>query len=326
MAATYGWSPRDVLLSTGNLHTMSGLRNPCVAAAVAGSAVVVAGQEVRGSPLALAEAVRRRRTTLLTTVPAALRALLQAAGRCEAGALSSLRAVLSTADRLPEELRAGFEKAFGVTVYNYFGLTETCGLCAGEIPGRSCQGRDTVGHPVGAELRLVAEDGRDASPGQPGELWVRSAHLMLGYFRDEEASRGCFAGDWYRTGDLAQPNPDGSYSLIGRLRQIVKNAQGEILSPVEVEEALRTHPEVADAGACVAPDAGCSGQIAAFVVPRVPLAGPAERERWITVLRRHLLATVGAKRSPARIEVRSRLPRNSNGKLRIGELLRGEDQ
>jgi acyl-coenzyme A synthetase/AMP-(fatty) acid ligase len=321
MARSYEWSPRDVLLSTGDLHTMSGLRNPTVATACAGSAAVVPAAESRRGPLAVADCANRHRVTLLTTVPAALRGLLKAADRLQPGSLCALRAVLSTAARLPEELRASFEGRFRVPVLDYYGLTETAGFCAGRLPRSGSCAIASIGRPVDALFRLVDENGVDAAEGSSGELWIQSANLTSGYLDDPEATGAAFSGRWYRTGDLAVRNPDGSYSLVGRLREIIKNSHGEIVAPAEIEDALMSHPGVVDAGACAVSGGDGREKLLAFAVPQSGCGGDADAERLSVELRRYLLARLGPKRAPADVFVRKNLPRNSNGKLKAAELI-----
>jgi radical SAM protein with 4Fe4S-binding SPASM domain len=324
MAGTYKWSSDDVLMSVGDLHTMSGLRNPCVAAVQAGAAVVIAAADVRRSPLALAECVGRHRATLLVTVPAALRQFLLVENRLQSSVLASLRCVFSTADRLPEELRLAFSERFKVLVINYYGLTETAGFCGGEIPGLSCVGRASIGHPVGAQFRLVDKSGHELKTEEPGELWIKSDNLMRGYYQDPDATAAAFFGPWYKTGDLARRNQDGSFSLLGRMRDIIKNTHGEIVATVEVEEVLIAHPDIAEAGVGISTDAAGQESMIAFVVPSPQTLKVSDQTQWLTGLRKHLLKKLGSKRVPAAIRIIDKIPRNSNGKILVAQLLSEE--
>jgi len=321
VAEAFGWGAEDVLVGLGDLHVMSGLRNPCVAAVYAGAAVVVADAEVRRTPHAVAELLARRRGTILATVPAALRAL--AALGPPRRPLRALRQVLTTAAPLAPSVRAAFEGAYGVAVRDYYGLTETAGLCAAEPPREpgAPAAPGGIGGPVGALFRLVGADGRDVAAGEAGELWVSSTQLMSGYLDEPAATAEAFVDGWYRTGDLARRLPDGGYALVGRLKDVFKNAAGEVVAASAVEEALRARPGVLDAGVVVGRDAG-GERLDAYVVLAVDGAdgGAADRERRLAELHRGVVAELGPGRAPTRIHCVDRLARNANGKLRRQEL------
>ncbi len=136
MAKTYEWRSDDVLISPGELHTMSGLRNPVVASVVAGSSIVIAPCKQRATAIGIAQIIDRHLGTLLTTVPAALAQLVSVRDRLQPNALKSLRRVLTTGSFLSSTVRADFECEFDVEVLSYYGLTETAGFCAGDLPDR----------------------------------------------------------------------------------------------------------------------------------------------------------------------------------------------
>lgn len=244
VAESYGWGSEDRLLSSADLHTMSGLRNPCIAAVHAGASVVVPSHEVRGSVLGLAETIRRHDVTVLTLVPAAVRQLLEVADRLTQGTLGTVRQALSTGANLSKELRTRFESAFGCRLYDYYGLTETAGFCAGELPQFLDERGGIPGRPVDAILRVVDQQGGDVSPGEVGELWIQSANLMIGYLGDREETERVFSGRWFRTGDVVTADGSRHFRLIGRASEIMKNSRGEIVSLIEVRDALEAHPDV----------------------------------------------------------------------------------
>jgi acyl-CoA synthetase (AMP-forming)/AMP-acid ligase II len=103
----------------------------------------------------------------------------------------------------------------------------------------------TLGRPDPAyEVTIVGADGAPVRPGEPGELWVRNPHLMIGYFQRPDATRAAIDADgWLHTGDLVRAWPDGNLELVGRLSEMFKSG-GENIYPREVERALETHPAV----------------------------------------------------------------------------------
>ncbi len=311
MADSYGWRCDDVLLNLGELHTMSGLRNPCVAALHAGAAFVAADAVDRANALRVARLVRDHRATLLGCVPAMLGQFNRFGERIGTDRLETLRQVICTGSSLTDAVVAGFEARFGVPVMNYYGLTETAGLCTGVVPRRDGSRPAGIGIPLGCRIRIVDRAGEPVGAGEPGELLVRSDRLMTGYWREPRLTERVLADGWFRTGDLVRQEPDGSLLLVGRLADSFKDRRGEFVHPGAVEEVLELHPHVAEAGVCgyAAPDGGTF--MAAFIVaapdaPRGDLAGE---------LRRFVAERLGPHRTPDRIERIDLLPRGTNDKL-----------
>ncbi|MEM7200152.1 MAG: class I adenylate-forming enzyme family protein [Planctomycetota bacterium] len=312
MAQTFGWTETDVYFGLGDLHVMSGFRNPCVATVHAGAATVVATAAVRRTPQAVVDAATRRGATILGTVPAAVRGLVAIADRV-ATRPTRLRLVLSTAAPLPEAVRSAFEAAYAIPVVAYYGLTETAGLCAAET--RRTTGAVAIdggiGQPVEALFRLVGADGVDVAPGATGELWIHSANLMCGYLGDPEATRAALVDGWFRTGDLARREADGSFRLVGRAKDVFKNAFGEIVAAAEVEAAIRAHAAVADAAVLVA-STETGERLEAYVVAH---GARPDTAAWLADLHRHLVTALGPKKVPTGLHPVDALPRNANGKV-----------
>jgi acyl-CoA synthetase (AMP-forming)/AMP-acid ligase II len=114
---------------------------------------------------------------------------------------------------------------------------------------------DSVGFPAeGVEVRLVTADGQPAPQGEPGEVQARSRYNMLGFWRRPQETADAFTEDGYfRTGDLAVQRPDGSFRLVGRIREMYKSG-GYNVYPREIEAVLEAHPAVALAAVVSRPD------------------------------------------------------------------------
>jgi acyl-coenzyme A synthetase/AMP-(fatty) acid ligase/SAM-dependent methyltransferase len=321
LARHFGLRSEDVHLGLGDLHVMSGLRNPAIAVVHAGACTVIASAEVRTEAVTQTECVARRRVTVLSTLPAALRRLTLVADRLPPRALAPVRLVLTAGAALPSEVRDRFQALFDVRVRDYYGLTETAGLCIAEPLEDAGPRERSLGVPVDALLRVVDDEGADVPRGAEGELWVHGQNLMVGYLDDPAATRAAFAGPWFRTGDRVRLTADGRCVLLGRTRDIIKNAHAEIVSAREVEEAILALPGVADAGATPYVDAAGQDQLAAAVVPAVSFGDGDARAAWLAELRRLLFARLGQKRMPARLLACSALPRNAAGKVRRETLL-----
>jgi acyl-CoA synthetase (AMP-forming)/AMP-acid ligase II/SAM-dependent methyltransferase/uncharacterized protein YbaR (Trm112 family) len=308
LAEAYGWGPQDVLLSLGGFHAMSGLRNPCLAGFHAGATLLVASEAQRAQPLLAMAWSHEQQATVLSTVPAFLHRALVVRERLAPGAL---RQILCTGAQLPPSVQTEVEAAFGVPVFDYYGLTETCGVCVLTPPdeARGAPGSAGIGRPAGAIARIVDEHGAPVAPGAIGELWVHSGNLMVGYADQPDLSDAMIRDGWLRTGDSAHVRPDGQIVLLGRRDERIKTARGEILYAAELEVWLDGHPHVAEVAVVPYKDAHHDAQLAAFVVPA---AGAAAEPG---ALQRAIADALGPHRAPAHLALVAELPRGSNGKI-----------
>jgi crotonobetaine/carnitine-CoA ligase len=158
-----------------------------------------------------------------------------------------------------------------------FGLRVICGYAMSESPygtvwARGTRPYGTLGtirqHPTLGEINegRVMRDDKPVPPGEVGELELRNPAIMLGYWgMPEETARVIRPDGWLRTGDLVVENPDGTLTFIGREKEVIRR-RGENLSPAEVEEALGTHPGVAEVAVVGVPSELTEEEVKAFVV------------------------------------------------------------
>src|SRR5581483_845483 len=128
----------------------------------------------------------------------------------------------------------------------------------------------TIGLPVAdTEARIVdAETGRDELPtGTVGELVVRGPQVMKGYFNNPAETAAVLRDGWLYTGDLAKRDADGFFTVVDRKKDIIKTS-GFLVFPAEVEEVLRTFPNVAEAAVIGVPDNERGEIVKALLVPR----------------------------------------------------------
>lgn len=156
------------------------------------------------------------------------------------------------------------------------------------------------------DVRLV-RDGVDVPEGDVGEVWLRGPSVSPGYWRRPEDTAAAFIDGWYRSGDLARHEPDGVYRLVDRLKDMYVSG-GENVFPAEVEAALATHANVADAAVVGVPDAQWGETGLAFVVPR-------ESSFDVNALRAHCQARLAKYKCPARFIAIDAVPRNAAGKI-----------
>jgi acyl-CoA synthetase (AMP-forming)/AMP-acid ligase II len=167
--------------------------------------------------------------------------------------------------------------ALGMGITHLYGLTETYGP-AGICDWRSAwdalpiaeqarrKARQGVANVIGEPIRVVDDDGADVPRDAQtmGEIAIRGNNLMLGYYRDEAATRKSAPDGWFRTGDLGVMHADGYVELRDRAKDIIISG-GENISSVEVEQALTAHAAVLEVAVVAAPDAKWGEVPVAFV-------------------------------------------------------------
>jgi carnitine-CoA ligase len=158
-----------------------------------------------------------------------------------------------------------------------FGFEIVCGYALSESPygliwKRGTRPFGTLGcprqHPTLGEINeaRVLDNGRPVSAGGTGELELRNPAVMVGYYGMPEETEKVLSGGWLRTGDLVRVNADGTFTFVGRKKEIIRR-RGENLSPLEVEMALEAHPEVTEAAVVGVPSELSEEEVKAFVVP-----------------------------------------------------------
>ena len=137
---------------------------------------------------------------------------------------------------------------------------------------------------------------------------MRGDNVMVGYYRDEEATEEAFRGGWFHSGDLGVVHPDGYVELRDRLKDVIISG-GENIATIEVEQALAAHPSVSEVAVVAAPDERWGEVPVAFVTAA---AGEAPEERELQQFARGRLARF---KVPKRIEVVDDLPKTGTGKI-----------
>jgi acetyl-CoA synthetase len=159
-------------------------------------------------------------------------------------------------------------------------------------------------------------------PDVEGELALRPGwpSMFRGYLHDDERYAACFAGGWYRSGDLVRRDEDGCYWFVGRADDVIKSA-GHLIGPFEVESALMEHPAVAEAGVIGVPDEIAGETVKAFVSLRPGFTTSEELRLDLYGFARRRLGPAVA---PKHIEFRDDLPKTRSGKI-MRRLLRARE-
>nr|WP_298896737.1 class I adenylate-forming enzyme family protein [uncultured Altererythrobacter sp.] len=309
MCTRRGWTHRERLLSVNPLFHVVGMQQ--VAAMIAcGGAMVFAQRD--DDPAAMLDLLHREECTTTSAFP---QILLPWRG------MEPLRG-----GRIPLTNYTGGAGPGFVPLYEFLGEEWDCEVTGGygqtEICGfaTAIDYADMCGHPrsIGwamphVDFTILDPDGNQLSPGEEGEICMRGPTVMLGYWRNPEATEAALGHGWLRSGDLGTMDEHGLVYLLGRSKELIKTG-GENVYPAEVDAVFQGMEEVADAGCCGVPDAQWGEAVKAFVVLK-PGAGLTREE--ITARFKGQIA--GYKR-PRYIEFIDQLPRDPLGKLQRLEL------
>lgn len=283
----------DVVLTVLPMFHVGGLCIQTLPALYAGAQVLL---HARFDAKAALEAVQREKPTLTLQVPATMKALVE--HPLWAGTdLSCLRAVWAGSSLLPAPLVQAFHQR-GVPLCNVYGATETGPFSIALPPAHAFDHVGSCGWPApGVQARL-----------EGGELWLRGPNIVQHYWPAQQA---CDADGWFHTGDLAVQAEDGSYTIVGRAKELIISG-GENIHPAEIESVLAEHPAVAECAAFGLPDAQWGEIVAVAVVLRAEASDEA--------LRDHLAARLARYKLPRRWLRVQALPKTALGKLQRGAL------
>jgi acetyl-CoA synthetase len=264
----------------------------------------------------------RHEVTNVFGTPTAIRAMMSI-GDAATRYPQKFRIVCSAGEPLNPEAIRWFREQYGITVLDYYGLTESYPLCA-NYPFMEV--RDgSMGKPMpGWDVKILDEDERPVAPGARGEICLRThsnPHYPLGYWnRPAEDSEEVFGGEWFHTKDAARQDEDGYFWYEGRADDVIISA-GYRIGPFEVESACLEHPAVAEAAAVASPDERRGSVVKAFVVvaPGYEPAAELAEEIKAFVRDRH-----SAYAYPRLIEFVPDLPKTLTGKIRRVELRQQE--
>jgi acyl-CoA synthetase (AMP-forming)/AMP-acid ligase II len=310
IAATLRLTPEDRCLNVMPLFHIHGLIGATLASvAAAASLVCTLGYDAERFFAWLQEF----RPTWYTGVPTIHQSILaQSARHREAWAHTGLRLIRSSSAALPPQVLEELERTFQVPVLESYGMTEASHqMCSNPLPpGQRKPG--SVGLPAGPEVAVLDPDGRLLGPNATGELVIRGANVNCGYENNPEANATAFTNGWFRTGDQGYRDEEGYFFLTARLKELI-NRGGEKIAPREVDEALLSHPAVAQAVTFSVPHVRLGEDVAAAVVLR---SGTSATEGD---LRQHALERLAAHKVPSRVLFVDQVPKGPTGKLqRIG--------
>ena len=272
-------------------------------------------------PQTMLRTVEEHRVTNTGMAPTMIAMLLESAMTDDYD-ISSLKRIGYGASSMPAEvLRKARLKWPEVRFGTGFGMTELSGnvMSLGSLDHDRAaeQGLELLGS-VGkqmplARVRVVDDEGRDAPPGEPGEILIKGDQVLMGYWRNPEATAAAFTDGWFHSGDVGRWDEDGYLYIVDRKKDMILTG-GENVYPREVEEVLYEHPAVVEAAVVGAPDPKWGEKVVAVICVReghdVTAADVIE----------HCRGRIAGYKKPRHVVFIDLLPRNASGKVLKREL------
>jgi fatty-acyl-CoA synthase len=268
----------------------------------------------RFDPEATLELVDRHRATGLVVVPVMLDRIVELPAEVRRRyPCRALRVVTASGSRMRPEVVTAFMDEFGDVVYNNYNATEA-GMIATATPADLRAAPDTAGRAAeGTEVRILDEQHRAVHVGEVGQIFVRSATLFDGYSEGSAAGDKRFHDGFMASGDMGYLDSDHRLYIVGRDDEMIVSG-GENVYPIEVEQTLSTHPDVAEASVVGVSDEQYGQRLVAFVVLR-PGANATSDE-----LRGFVRENLANYKVPRDVRLLNELPRNATGKILRAEL------
>jgi long-chain acyl-CoA synthetase len=256
--------------------------------------------------------MERDAVTLFAGVPTMYFALLHYRGDREYD-VSRLRFCMAGGAPMPVEVMKAFEAKFNVEILEGYGLSETSPVASFNMPERP-RTPGSIGYPVwGIDMAILDDEDRPLADGERGEICIRGHNIMKGYLGRPDATKEALRGGWFHSGDIGVRDPDGSYRIVDRKKDMILRG-GYNVYPREVEEVLYAHEGILEAAVIGVSHESLGEEVKAVVVPR-PDSG-LTREAVIDWCKERLAAY----KYPRIVEFSEGLPKGPTGKILKREL------
>lgn len=310
-AAVTAWAYRattsDIIFPLPPVTGGAGYNNGIGVPIVSGAKVIL---QERFDPLGAFELIEREKVTLVAGIPTHAIKMMEAPGFSKEH-LKSLRVWLSVGAYLPETTAKLLEERFGCHVVNIFGCVEASLMTATDFDDLSEDRYNSVGKCVeSAQVKLIDENGHEVLTGEIGELVTRHPGIAVGYFNDPEGTQKVFKpGGWVHTGDYARFTENQYLRIEGRKKDIISRG-GMKISAEEIEDLIRTHPNVVDVAIVGMPDPVLGEKTCAYILLREGKS--VSLKEIVTFLRQKNIAKY---KLPERLEVVPDFPYSSGYKV-----------
>ena len=262
-------------------------------------------------PEQVLDLVERERVNTLFLVPTMIYVLMDHP-RTRQADLSSIESIIyASAPMSPTRLEEALQ-LFGPVMMQCYGQTECVHLTTMRKEEHRLDNPERLAScgrpPAGVRMALLDQQGKPVPQGDVGEVCIRSAAVMAGYWKRPQETAETLAGGWLHTGDLAYQDEEGFYYLVDRAKDMIISG-GFNVYPREVEDVLTTHPGVAMAAVIGVPDEKWGEKVLAVVVPRDRNAAAAEELMALVKERK------GAIQAPKQVDFAESLPLTALGKV-----------
>ena len=282
-----------------------------------GGTVVMLPRFEAGAALALMD---REEVTFFAGVPTMYWGLLGALADSQVDVdkiARNLRIAAAGGSALPVEVHKDFEKKFGVTILEGYGLSETSPVASFSIYGQPPR-VGSIGVPIpGVEMKLLKPESWEEiewTPDAIGEIAIKGHNIMKGYYGRPDATEQAIQDGWFRSGDLARRDEDGWYYIVDRSKDMIIRG-GFNVYPREVEEVLMTHPDVSLAAVVGVPHESLGEEVKAFVILNPDAkTTPEELVEWSR-------QEMAAYKYPREVVIVDSLPMTATGKILKRELV-----
>ncbi len=287
------------------LFHSTGLLATLLAPVMLGAQTVYIG---RFSPVATLNAIREHKISIMAAVPSMYAAIVRLKD-AKPEDFKSMYAALSGGEPLPRAVQDAFHAKFNIPLYEGYGLTETIGPIAVNVPGAIKLG--SVGRMIpGAEAQITDDDGKPVAPGQTGEIWLRGPMVMKGYYNLPKETADAITPDrFFKSGDIGHLDAEGYLHVTGRKKELIIVA-GEKAVPREIEDVLLKHPAIADAAVVGKKDPMRGEVVVAFVILKEGQTATPEEIRDF-VRNQNLVQW----KCPREVTIVTELPRSPTGKV-----------
>lgn len=216
------------------------------------------------SPKTFFADLARHKATTFSGVPTVYSILLNLPER-EKYDLSNLRLCICGAAPMPVELFHQFEKAFNTVIIEGYGLSEgTCASTANPVNGERKIG--SIGLALsGQEIKIFDDQDKEVGIGEVGEIVIRGSNVMLGYYKNEQATAETLRSGWLHTGDLGKVDSEGYFYIVGRKKEMIIRG-GENIYPKEIEEVLYLNSNIQEAAVVGLPDNIWGEEVVAAII------------------------------------------------------------
>ncbi len=304
----WGWEENDVLFHVLPIFHVHGLFVALKGALYAGATAILTRKFDADRTL---DSLVSYKCSVLMGVPTIHRRLL-ASPKADKVDLSHMRLITSGSDRLPDETFSKYEKIFGHTLLERYGMTETGMNLSNPYKGERRIG--SVGFPLpGVQARIVdLGSGTELGDDEIGEVQLLGSNVFKGYWKQPLKTKEAFTSDgWFHTGDLGFRSPDGYFTLKGRSKDLIISG-GMNIYPPEVERVLATHPAVLACAVIGCQDPEWGESIVAVVV--------IDTETTQDDLQLFCKNKLASYKIPKEIYFQDALPRNALGKVQKEKL------